>query len=154
MIGGVVAVIGGTCGPRLSGPKYFSTSAFVCGLVEIADDGQAGVVRRVVLLEETLHVVELGRLDVGVRADHVGVVRVARRKQQLHDGLVDHAVRAVLDALAALVAHDVLLVGELGCVELVEQIAHAIGLEPQRQLELIRRAASRNSSCDRNRSCR
>jgi hypothetical protein len=31
-IGGVVAVIGGTSGPRWSGPKYFSTSFFVAAL--------------------------------------------------------------------------------------------------------------------------
>ena len=43
-------------------------------LVEVAHDGEAGVVRRVVLTEECVHVVELGRLNVFVRADHVAVV--------------------------------------------------------------------------------
>ena len=43
----------------------------------------------------------------------------------------------VLDALAALVADDVLLVGQRSAVDLLEQIAHAIGLEPQRELELV-----------------
>ena len=35
--------------------------------------------------------------------------------------------------------HDVLLVRQLGLIDLLEQVAHAIGLEPQRQLELVRR---------------
>ena len=52
-------------------------------LVDVADDREARVVRRVVLLEELLHVVELRRLDVGVRSDHVGVVRMALRKQHV-----------------------------------------------------------------------
>ena len=51
--------------------------------------------------------------------------------------LLNNAERLVLQSLAALVAHDRLLRGKVSLVELVEQIAHAIGLQPQRQLELV-----------------
>ena len=55
--------------------------------VEVADDGEAGVVGRVVLPEELLHVVELRRLDVFVRADDVAVVRMPGREQRLRERL-------------------------------------------------------------------
>ena len=40
-------------------------------------------------------------------------------------------------ALAALVADDVALVGELLAVEAFEEEAHAVALEPQREFELV-----------------
>ena len=43
-------------------------------------------------------------------------------------------------ALPPLVPDDVLLVRELLLIDRVEEIPHAIGLEPERQLELVRRA--------------
>ncbi len=52
----------------------------------------------------------------------------------LHD-----PVRLVLDALPALVADHILLVGEVGLIDLIEQITHSIGFEPQRELEAIGR---------------
>ena len=52
--------------------------------------------------------------------------------------LFHDAVRTVLNALAALVAHHVLLVGQAGLIQLVGQIAHAIGFQPQRKFQLIR----------------
>ena len=74
-----------------------------------------------------------------MRADHVGVVRVPLRVERLVHGLVDNAVWRVLDAQAPLVPDDVLLIVERGLIELFEQVAHAIGLEPQRQRQLGRR---------------
>ena len=74
-----------------------------------------------------------------MRADDVRVVRMALRKERVKHRLFDDAVRLVLDALAPLVSHDVLLIGEAGLIDDVEEIAHAIRLEPQRQLELVRR---------------
>jgi hypothetical protein len=64
---------------------------------------------------------------------------MARRKERLDQRLVGEAVWLVLDTLAPLVADDVLLVGERGLIDFLEQITHAIGLEPQGQLELIGR---------------
>ena len=55
------------------------------------------------------------------------------------DLFLGQPVGRVLDALAPLVPHHVLLVGEHLLVELVEQEAHPITLQPQRQLELIGR---------------
>ncbi len=107
--------------------------------IEVADDGDARVVGRVIALEELLGVVEPRRLDVGVRSDDVGVVRMIRRIEHVHELLLRVAVRAVLDALPPLVAHDVLLVGELLAVDRVEQVAHPVGFNPQRELEPVRR---------------
>ena len=106
--------------------------------VDVARDGQRGVVGRVVLGEEVTHVLELGGLDVRVGADHVGVVGMSGRVEQVRHRLLGEAVGAVLDALAPLVAHHVLLVRQHSLVEAVEQEAHPIALEPQRQLELVR----------------
>ena len=123
----------------LQRPEVLGDERLRLRLVEVADDGEAGVVRRVVQLEEAFHIVQLRRLDVLMGADHVGVVGMVRRKQRLRDGFVRDAVRPILHALPPLVAHDVLLVRELRRVELVEQIPHAVGLQPQGELELIRR---------------
>ncbi len=56
----------------------------------------------------------------------------------VEDGFLDDAVGGVLDALAALVAHHVLLVGQAGLIEFVGQIAHAVGFEPQSEFQLVR----------------
>ena len=45
----------------------------------------------------------------------------------------------VFHALAPFVADDVLLVGQRRLVDLLEQVSHAVRLEPERELELIRR---------------
>ncbi len=93
----------------------------------------------VVLPEKLPHVIELRGLDVGVRSDDVAVVRMPLRKQRLEHRFLDDAVRPVLAALTPLVPHDVLLVRQLRLIDRLEQVSHAIGLEPERQLELIRR---------------
>jgi hypothetical protein len=61
------------------------------------------------------------------------------REQDVELAFLDDPVRLVFDALTPLVAHDVLLGREVLRGETVGQIAHAVRLEPQRQLELIRR---------------
>ena len=61
------------------------------------------------------------------------------REQRLDGDLVDQAHRPVLDALAALVLdHVALAVERLLQAGAIEQEAHAIALQPQRQLELVR----------------
>ena len=74
-----------------------------------------------------------------MRTDHDAVVGMTLGEQQLEDGFLGHAVGRVLGALPPLVAHDVLLVGKRLLIDDVQQIAHAIGLEPQRELDLVRR---------------
>ncbi len=129
----------GTGVALLERPEIFLDQRLGRRLVDVADDREAGVVGRVIQLEEILHVFELRRLDVGMRSDDVGVVRMVLRKQLVEHRLVDDAVRLVLDALPALVADDVLLVREIGLIDHVEQVAHAIGFEPQPEFELVRR---------------
>ena len=85
-------------------------------LVEVADDDQGGVVGHVVVAEEFAHIRQPRRLDVGVRPDDLGVVGVALREQVVEHGLVQCPYGTVL-GLPALVAHHVLLVGQLGLVE-------------------------------------
>ena len=74
-----------------------------------------------------------------MRADDVGVVRVALREQRVEERFLDDSVGLVLHALPALVAHDVLLVRQRAGGDLLQQIAHPVRLEPERQLEPIRR---------------
>ncbi len=50
---------------------------------------------------------------------------------------VGDAVGPALPCLPTLVAHHVLLIGQRRLVERVEQVAHSIGMGPQRELELI-----------------
>ena len=74
-----------------------------------------------------------------MRSDDARVVRVLLGKQLVEQRFFDDAVGLVLDALAPLVADHVLLVREVGLVHLIEEVAHAIRLEPERQLELVGR---------------
>src|SRR2546425_5086617 len=100
------------------------------GLVEVSDNRQASVAGRVVGLEKYLHVFQLGRLDVRVRTDHAGVVRMHGWKQKVEKAFFNDPIGLILDALPPLIAHDVLLVGEVGLVELVKQVAQAVRFEP------------------------
>ena len=52
---------------------------------------------------------------------------------------IDDTVGPVLHRLAALVADDVLLIRKRLLIERVEQIAHPVGMDPESQLELVRR---------------
>ena len=61
------------------------------------------------------------------------------RKEELEEALLGDAVRHVLGALLALLAHDRLLVVEALLGERVEQEAHAVALQPERELELVGR---------------
>ena len=121
----------------MSGAKYFSTSRRVAAFVDVAHDREACVVGRVILLEEPFHIVETHSLDVGVRSNHARVVGMRLRKERVIQRLFDNAIRLVLDRLPPLVANDVLLVGKVRLIHLVEQIPHAIGLEPQREVQLV-----------------
>ena len=63
---------------------------------------------------------------------------MVRRKQRRQHGHRRQAVGPVLVVLPALVQHDVALVRELLLRQRRQQVAHAIGLHPQRQLERAR----------------
>jgi hypothetical protein len=64
---------------------------------------------------------------------------VALGVEGLVQGLFDDAIGLVLDALAALVAHHVLLVGQGHRVDLVDHPAQHVGLQPQALLQLVGR---------------
>ena len=109
------------------------------GELEVARYRQGRVGRHVPGPEEPLDVVERGRLQVLVLADRRVAIGMPLGIQRRGLGEQRLAVRHVVDALAALVAHDIDLVVEAALVDQVEQPAHAVALEPQRRLELVRR---------------
>src|SRR6266576_5848882 len=62
-----------------------------------------------------------------------------RRKETVIHRFFDDSVRNVLQALPALVSHDVLLGRKILLIELVDQISHAVRLEPERERQLVGR---------------
>ncbi len=118
------------------GCEVFGEEGFELGGIEVAGDGDAGVVGGVELLVEVADVVDAGGFDVGVGADDGGVVGVLVGEEHVVDLLVGEIVGGAF-ALAALVADDVALVGELDAVEAFEEEAHAIAFEPEGQVELV-----------------
>ncbi len=112
------------------GTEVFGEESLELGGVEVAGDGDAGVVGSVEVLVEVADVVDAGGFDVGVRADDGGVVRVLLGEEHVVDLLVGDVVGSAF-ALAALVADDVTLVGEFDAVEAFEEEAHAVALEPE-----------------------
>ena len=78
-------------------------------------------------------------MNVGMRSHDGWPVRMAFRKKRMEYRFIDDTVGSVLHRLAALVADDVLLIRKRLLIERVEQIAHPVGMDPQSQLELVRR---------------
>ncbi len=105
--------------------------------VDVASDHQDGVPRRVVLVVEVAHVLQGCAVQILHRADDHAVVRMRWRIDRLGELLARGAVRTILDLLAALLLDDLALVIEL-CLGDIEK-THAIALEPQCELELMRR---------------
>ncbi len=62
-----------------------------------------------------------------------------RRIQRRHDGHAGEPVGPVLVVLPPLVQHHFALVGELGVRQRRQQVAHAVGLHPQREIQRVRR---------------
>ena len=109
------------------------------GGLDVADDRQDRVVRRVVGPEERADVLDRGRVEVVHRSDRRVVVRVLRREEVALELLLERAVRPVVVRPALLVLDDLALVVEVLLAERVEEGRHPVGLEPQGQLELVRR---------------
>ena len=126
-------------GPPLERPEVLFDQPPGRRLVDVPHDREARIVRRVIQLEELLHVVEARSLNVGVRSDDARIVGMCLREERVVERLFDDAVRLVLDRLAPLVADDILLIRKVRLVQLVDLIPHAIRLEPERQLELAGR---------------
>ena len=107
--------------------------------IAVAHDREHRVVGRVVGREERADVLERGRVEVGHRADRRVVVRMGLREQVGEELLVPRPVRPVVVAPALLVLDDLALVVEVVLAERVEEAAEAVRLEPDRQLQLVRR---------------
>ena len=104
--------------------------------VDVADDRDHGVVRRVVGLEERRDVFHRRRAQIRHRADHRVLVREVL-VGQLVDDLEGAAVGLIVHAEAALLLDRVDLVVELLLRD--HQRPHPVGLEEQREIELVGR---------------
>ena len=132
-------VAGSTAGPGLTSPNHFSTSRRAAPVSMIARDDEARVRRRVVLLEERHDVVVAGGGEVRHVADDRPVIRMSFGEQHLGQRDLGHAVRPILVALSPLVLDDVALRVDGLRRHRLEQVAHAIRFEEQRELERVRR---------------
>ena len=108
-------------------------------VVDVAGNHQAGVVGRVVLLEELHDVVVARRGQVLHVADGGPAVGMGGGPEHLVELDRRHAVGAVLVALTPLVLHHVALPVDALGRHRVEQVGHAIRLEEERQLQRVRR---------------
>ena len=106
--------------------------------IEIANEYEGRVVGTVVKVEELVDVLEPGRVDVGHVADGRMTVGVPLVVGALEQGLEREAVGAVLVRLPPLVLHDFALVVELLLRDPGLEEPHAVGLQPQAEIEFVR----------------
>ena len=118
-------------------PEILANHRFCLRNVDVTSDYQHGVVRSVVGLEEVVHVGDVRGGEIIHRADDRMAVWVIRGKHCPLNLLEPGAIGLVVHALATLVLHDFALVVELNLVDGLQQVAHAVRLEPQRKLELV-----------------
>jgi hypothetical protein len=107
--------------------------------VHVAGESQRRVRRTVVRLKERANVLQPGGADVLGRADRHPVVRVIGRVERRRCCHSRQPIRPVLVVLPPLVEHDLALVLELGFAQRWQQVTHAIGFHPQRELERVAR---------------
>ena len=120
-------------------PKYRSTNVARVRRVEIAGDGQHGIVRRVVGPKEARDILEARLTQILHRADERVVEGVIRRECQSWQPFPPRAVRLVVHRPAALILHDVALRVELLLRHRRKECAHAVGLQPEGDRQLVRR---------------
>ena len=106
---------------------------------EIADHHQRRVVRRVVRIEKGLHVRQLCPVEIGHRSDHRVRIRetaraVKRPREAVGEG---RGVWLIVDAQAALFFDRLSLILEILLRD--REGPHAVGFEPEREVEPIRR---------------
>ena len=98
-----------------------------------ARDCQRGVARVIVRREKRLHLVQCRRSKVVGAANRQPVIRMVGRIERRQHRHRRAPVRAVLVVLASLVEDDVALVVEFRVGERRQEVAHAVGLEPERE---------------------
>jgi hypothetical protein len=104
--------------------------------VDVPDDGEAGVARDVVPLEERRALVARGRLQVLHHPDRRPAIGVIGGEEGLGQEPPDPAVGAVLVVLAILILDHVLLDPELLLGERGEEVGHPVRLHRQDQLQV------------------
>ena len=103
--------------------------------IDVAGKRQRCVGRMVVRAEEGLHVFELHRAQILDRTDRQPVIGMVGRKQRRAQCHQRHPVRPVLVVLPPLVEHDIALRLEPLARQRRQQVPHAIGFHPERQLQ-------------------
>ena len=106
------------------------------GGIEIANERERRVRRNVERVEEVADVIDRGGVEVLHAADRRVLVRM-RRKRLVVDDLVQPAERLVVDPHPPLFLHHFAFGGEGVLVD--PERSHPIGLEPQRQRQILRR---------------
>ena len=132
--GGDIHLMTGQRAPGSDVPEVLLGLLAGGGGIDVAGEHQRGVGRAVVPPEPILRLLERRALEQLVGGHIRGVVRMPLREARLEQPVPDLAVRLVL-ALAFLVAHHTALLVEHLLVERAEQMAHAVGLHPQRTIE-------------------
>ncbi len=107
--------------------------------VEVAAQGQGGVVGAVPAQEELLEVVDVDPVEILHIADGLPGVGMGARVERLAHLLAHQTVRLVVDALGPFVLDGGALDLELLLAHRIEQEAHAVGLQPQHLLQLVGR---------------
>ena len=125
---------GGAAG---DGAEVFLDEGNDGGGVDIATDGEGGVVGAIPAEEEVLQVGDGDAVEVFDVADGEPGIWVAVGVEGLGGDLAGEAVGAVVVVLAAFVFHGAALHFEFLLGDGVEEEAHAVGLEPEHLLELV-----------------
>ena len=105
------------------------------GRGDVADHHQGGVGGTVVGAEPGLEIVDRGGVEVLHRTNRVVVIRVVQRVRVGLDVLLHAQAVGLVLVLALLVLHHAALLVHLVLAQAVEQVAHAVGLHPQRHVQ-------------------
>ncbi len=130
---------GGGSGPASRSPKYLGRQRQRAIRVDVAGERQRRVARPVVGPKKRADIVQARGFQVLRGADRHPVVRVRGWIQGRHERHPCKPIRPVLIVLTPFVQDDIALVLELGIGQGRQEVAHAIGLHPQRDLQSVRR---------------
>ncbi len=108
--------------------------------IEVAGHDDDRVARHVPGVEEVLHVLQRGGLQVLVLPDDRVVIGMPGGPEHLRQDQLGRAVRRVLVRLAALVAHDAALQVDLLLRHVLAERLEAVGVEPEQRGQRLGRA--------------